>query len=217
MGKLLYIATRTRPDIAYTVIYASQFNTNYDEQHVLAVKHCFRYLKGTSDYKLQYKIPAKCNNEIQVYCDADYGNVPDSKSFTGSLFMFNGCLIHWICMKTKSVATSTTHAECLAADLATRELIWYRDLLAEIGYPQKRPSTVHCDCQPAIDAVTKPGFNKRTKHFNTVIQFLKEQLELKRITFFKIDTSKQLADFLTKGITTAKLEEFLLKINLAAA
>ena len=50
VGLLFYLAVATRPDI-------TQFSRNPGMRHWRAVKHLFRYLKGTIDYKLTYSPP----------------------------------------------------------------------------------------------------------------------------------------------------------------
>src|SRR5262249_27976338 len=52
VGALQYLATMTRPDIAYAVSYLERFNHNPAPAHWLAVKHLLRYLKGTMHYQL---------------------------------------------------------------------------------------------------------------------------------------------------------------------
>ena len=54
VGALNYLAIATRPDISYTVGVLACFTNNPGMQHWKAVKHLFRYLKGTLDYKLTY-------------------------------------------------------------------------------------------------------------------------------------------------------------------
>ena len=46
---LLYLATNTRPDIAFAVSQVAQFNSNPKQSHVSAVKIIIRYLSATSD------------------------------------------------------------------------------------------------------------------------------------------------------------------------
>ncbi|KAJ3551450.1 hypothetical protein NP233_g13080 [Leucocoprinus birnbaumii] len=55
MGSLQYLATITRPDIAYVVSYLGRFNYNPHPEHWTPVKHLLQYLKGTRNYKLVYK------------------------------------------------------------------------------------------------------------------------------------------------------------------
>jgi hypothetical protein len=51
VGKLLYLANCTRPDIAYAVRELARFMGNWGEQHWSAAKHVLRYLKGTKGQK----------------------------------------------------------------------------------------------------------------------------------------------------------------------
>ena len=54
VGSLLYLAILTCPDIAYAASVLARFNSNSGMAHWNAVKHLFRYLKGTVDLKLAY-------------------------------------------------------------------------------------------------------------------------------------------------------------------
>ena len=47
VGSLLYLSTRTCPDITSAVNNIAQFSSNPTTQHWTAVKRIFRYLKGT--------------------------------------------------------------------------------------------------------------------------------------------------------------------------
>ena len=68
IGVLIYLATFTRPDIAYVVSYLSQYNTCYDETHWSAAKRVLRYLKGCSSVGLMYK---RTSEPLTGYVDAD--------------------------------------------------------------------------------------------------------------------------------------------------
>jgi hypothetical protein len=54
VGALMYLATSTCPDIAYTVGCLARFNSNPGIVHWHAVKHLLCYLKGTADYSITY-------------------------------------------------------------------------------------------------------------------------------------------------------------------
>ena len=49
VGMLLYLATNTRPDIAFAVSQVARFNHDPKQSHASAVKIILRYLKGTMD------------------------------------------------------------------------------------------------------------------------------------------------------------------------
>ena len=54
VGSLIYLSISTHPDIAYAVGVLARVNSNSGVPHWKVVKHVFRYLKGTLDYKLTY-------------------------------------------------------------------------------------------------------------------------------------------------------------------
>ena len=95
IGSLQYLATMTRPDIAYAVSYCARFNCNPGPQHWTAVKHIFRYLKGTLDYKLTYS--GKMGSELfTTFTDAAHGDCVDSgRSTSGYVTMIAGGAIGW--------------------------------------------------------------------------------------------------------------------------
>ena len=55
VGSLQYLALCTRPDISYTVGVLARYGSNPGMQHWKAVKHLFRYLRGTLNLKLTYR------------------------------------------------------------------------------------------------------------------------------------------------------------------
>lgn len=54
VGSLLYISQISRPDIAFAVGVISRFSKNSGKAHWNAVKKIFRYLKGTTNLKLEF-------------------------------------------------------------------------------------------------------------------------------------------------------------------
>lgn len=85
IGALMYLAVSTRPDIAYTVNFLSQFNTNYSTEHWLAAKRILRYLRGTESHGLKYQ---KSGIPLYGVVDADWGaNTVDRRSYSGYAFV----------------------------------------------------------------------------------------------------------------------------------
>jgi len=83
VGALMYLTTSTRPDIAYSVGVLARFNKNPGMTHWKVVKHLFRYLKGTLDYKLTFAPDSSSTELFTTYC-ADHGGNPDNgRSTTG--------------------------------------------------------------------------------------------------------------------------------------
>ena len=55
IGSLLYLPTRTKSDIAYTVGIIARFCSQPTKENWIAVKHTLRYLNGTRNYGLFYR------------------------------------------------------------------------------------------------------------------------------------------------------------------
>ena len=132
VGSLMYLATCTRPDIAYAVSLLARFNANPGKAHWQAVKHLFRYLKGTLDLRLTYG-PSKEDELFVTYSDADYAGDEDTLRSTGVYVLkFETGAVVWSSKLQTVVAQSTTEAEYLAAVGAGRDIVWMRNLLTEL-------------------------------------------------------------------------------------
>lgn len=80
IGELLYLANRTRPDIAYVTSYLSQYNQYPEKRHYIIVKRVLRYLSGTIDKRLSYD---REFGTLKAYSDASWGNAEKRKFFSG--------------------------------------------------------------------------------------------------------------------------------------
>ena len=91
-------------------------------QHWTAIKRILRYLKGTSNFGLQYNFDSP---DCAGYSDADWaGDVGDRKSTSGYVFLLGGAAISWKSSKQSCVALSTAEAEYVALSAAAQEAIW---------------------------------------------------------------------------------------------
>ena len=71
-------------------------------------------------------------------CNADWaGDLDDRRSMTGYFFYLDdGGAISWQTRKQSSVAISSMQAEYHALSMATKEAIWLRELLKDLGFTQ---------------------------------------------------------------------------------
>ncbi|XP_068329800.1 uncharacterized mitochondrial protein AtMg00810-like [Pyrus communis] len=119
VGALQYL-TFTRPDIAFSVNQACQFMHNPMESHVIAVKQIIRYLKGTSNFGIQFR-PGPIH--LQFYSDADWvGDPNDHRSTSGFVIFLGSNPISWSSKKQHTVSKSSTEAEYRALAITIAEL-----------------------------------------------------------------------------------------------
>ena len=144
---LLYLALLTRPDIAFATGVLARFNSNPGMAHWNAVKHLFRYLKGTVDLKLAYgPDPSLENDRFITFCDADHGgNKDNGKSTSGYMVKLGSGVVCWSSKLQQIVTLSTTEAEYVAGVAAGKEICWLQNLLSELGYPVSAPSKLYID------------------------------------------------------------------------
>ncbi|XP_055542859.1 uncharacterized protein LOC129728442 [Wyeomyia smithii] len=106
VGCLMYLAQCTRPDILFAVNLMSRFNTNPGLRHWEAVKHIFRYLKGTSKMMLQYSVTG--DSKLIGYTDADWASdLDDRRSTSGYVFVMQGGAVSWSCRRQTTVSLLT--------------------------------------------------------------------------------------------------------------
>ena len=105
----------------------------------------------------------------------------------------------------KSVALSTTEAEYMAISEASKEMIWLKNSLEELGKKQA-DSALYSDSQSAIHLAKNPVFHARTKHIQLRYHFTRELISNGTLSLKKILGSKNPADMLTKVVTSEKLK-----------
>ena len=144
-----------------------------------------------------------------AFSDSTWNSNPDnSRSRSGYAIFFNGCLIAWKSTLQTIVTLSSCEAEYVALNLAARETIWLRRLLAELLFPQK-PTAIFVDNQSTI-ALTKHKMVKpRTKHIALRYHWIKEQVAGGVFCVQYIPTGDNIADFLTKILSQEKMTHLL--------
>jgi hypothetical protein len=201
IGSLMYAMLGTRPDIAYAVGAVSQYCSNPGRGHWTAVKRILRYLKGTMNFSLEYK---GTNEQLIGYSDADWaGNIDDRRSTTGYVFLVADGAVSWNSRKQPTVALSTTEAEYMALAHATKEGVWIRRFLSEIGLgsPCQKPTPIYSDNQGSIALVKNPVNHARTKHIDIKHHFVREKTEGGQVQVIFCGTEEMVADVLTKGLS----------------
>jgi hypothetical protein len=85
---------------------------------------------------------------------------------------------------------------------AIYELLWIKNLMQELQVEQTSPMRLYCDSKAACDIAHNPVQHDRTKHVEVDRHFIKEKLEAKIIEVPHIRSQDQLADVLTKAVSS---------------
>jgi hypothetical protein len=111
-------------------------------------------------------------------------------------------MISWSSQKQGSIAQSTTKAEYIAASDASKEAVWLRKLIFGLFGDKLETSVVHCDNQSYIKLTENPVFHDRSKHIDMRYHYIRDLVQRKTIKLQYIATSEQVADILTKPLTS---------------
>jgi len=205
LGALMYM-TRSRPDVLTATSFGSTKSKNPTIADYKDLLHIVYYLYVTRTKGLILRTAATNNSsapfklQLNCYVDASYLIHSDSKSHTGYTMSFGDFgNFHSKSSKQQLVSTSSTHAEMRALYLLVIDIIFVIALCAEIAQPIDLPAIVHEDNQPVITLVmTNSTGIKKCKHFQMIIAYIKEQVQLGLISLSKIHTTINYADNLSK-------------------
>ncbi|XP_019225857.1 PREDICTED: uncharacterized protein LOC109207405 [Nicotiana attenuata] len=186
VGKLNFL-TNTRPDLAFSVQFLSQFMHAPSSSHLTAAFHVLKYVKGTLGQGLLMSNDPDFS--LQAYCDSDWATCPHSrKSVSGYLVLLGGSLL-----------TGNPRNNKLLPSL----------LLKQNTVP------LHCDSQSAIYIARNPVFHERTKHIELDCHFVREKLHEGLISLSFVPSRLQLADMLTKALPGVAHRSILSKLGVA--
>jgi histone deacetylase 1/2 len=203
VGSLLYLSICTRPDIAQAVGAMARHMSKPTQEHWAAARAVLRYLAGSRNRGITYTANT---TELHGYCDADYaGDIDTRRSTTGYLFKLGGAVISWSSRLQATVAASTTEAEYMSIASATKEALWLRTLMTELGKPVVTVK-IYTDNQAALSLVKHPISSARSKHIDVAYHFARERVARKEVCFEYISTQHMTADCMTKPLPVNKFQ-----------
>jgi len=138
IGKLLFLTTMTRLDIAYAVNVLARNQSSPGVQEWMKLKRVLNYLRGTKQLGLTYRGK---ESGIKAYVDASFAlDKVDRKSTTGFLVKLFGDTLMWKNKKQGCVSTSSAEAEYVALASVCKEVmaiqgVYCRAMPESIGKP----------------------------------------------------------------------------------
>ena len=203
LGSILWVATRTRPDLAWAHSVAAGLVAGSPRAAWKRMLDMIAYLQVTQE-EVMVLAPSGCSGvELEAYTDISFA--PQGQhSHAGATLFWDGCLVTWRSHRQSLVSTSTAEAELLAALDGLHMLRAARAVLREFG-EHVRSARILCDNAAAVSIATgTPAM--RTRHFSMRAWQLNEAIKSGELAMTYVSTQHQRADSLTKGMSVLQTQ-----------
>ena len=198
VGCLWYSARGTRPDTEYATNNVAQHASNYGTTHWQAVKRIFRYLRSCANAGIVYFKEGTVR--IVAYSDSDWGaDTNNRRSRTGYVVYVAGGAVVWQSKSQEPVALSSCEAEYYAMAEAIKEILWFINILTEMGITFETP-ILYVDNQGAIALSQNPVNHQRTKHIDIKWHFIRTIIQTGKIRIKYVGTDQNISDIFTKAL-----------------
>jgi hypothetical protein len=204
VGVLLYLATRTRPDIANIVRELCRWTGKSRESHWKRMIRVVRYLATTRDHGLTFSPCGDKKDDLKIvsFVDASF----DVSSVTGLWMSLGGNVLRWSSVLQKHVTSSTYEAEVDALLSLVLEMIWYEGMIEELSLGDWiKGMKVYEDNRSTVLLTESGRMSFKSKHMRVryarVIEEFVTRADQHDWSAVLVGTLKQLADMLTKNVS----------------
>ena len=217
LGQLHYYARGTRWDIANTVSIISQYCAAPTVGAKLALKYLAGYLNGT----LEDKITVMRSDSPDVFTFYnDSNHYAKGRSQTGVMILLNGAPLHWRSNRQPSTADSPAVSEIYALKEGVKDGRLVQWVAEEMGIVTAYPFNVCVDNAQALSFQSDTCPNSKIRgSIDIRIAWVKELRDLDIVATQYVESSKNLADILTKcfmGPAFARLKKKIVDFQKAS-
>ena len=207
VGKLRYAVDHSRPDALFAVSQLASSQADPGFEHILAADHLTSYLYGTRHLGLT--LGGTDPIILEAFCDSSYVEEADSLSQLAYCMRLGNSSGMFLSRSIRDhhVSLSSSESEVRAVVEAIKDIVWARNMLEFLDYKQIDGTELNEDNQACIQLASIINkYHPKSKHINTLLNFIKEFVKSNVIILVKIHTSKNIADILTK---TLDVKQFL--------
>jgi hypothetical protein len=197
VAKLMFLATRTRPDIAFAVMYSATKSAKPKTSNWNSLLNILSYLKSTINKKLRYK--PITNNNLVLYTDASHNLHGDSMGHTGfDIYLGNDeALLTWRSIKNHIHAQGSYHAELVAIDEGTKTMERMINIMKFIV--DSVNAIIRSDNDPALTTLSKTmPCTECSKAINNRVNGSKLRINEYQMVTQHCPTATMIADIHTK-------------------
>jgi hypothetical protein len=202
IGVLLFYSRAVDPTLLMAV---NKISTQSAKPTRATLKAIDRLLSYAEQYPTATLEIRPSDMQLCAQSDASYLSEHSARSRAGALFYFglshegaiNG-LVEYMSMVIPTVCSSVAEAEYAALFLAGRAITNLRNILEDLGYPQKTTNIV-CDNSCAVGIVNATVKQKRSKAIDMRYHWIRDQVQQGKLTVTWAEGATNLADYFTKA------------------
>ena len=215
VGELLWLSTRTRPDLSFAVAYLGAKVTKSPKGVLELASHVVGYLAATPDLVLEY---GPCSPELdrhgrkqslarlEVLTDSSFAPA-GGRGHQGIMAMWGGCLVAWESKSQAFATLSTTESELLGyidgftlgESVGAVVNVLHQNILEKEG-----AFTLKGDNMSGLQLLQAPSGPWRTRHLRLRSHVLRERLQHHLWDVEHVPGTELCADLLTKSITQSQ-------------
>ncbi len=142
-------------------------------------------------------------------CDVDWvGEMDSLKCTTSYTFLLGSGAINWSSKHQPTITLPSTKVKHKATIEATKDAIWIKQLLQDIGQVQLAPTIFNCDHNQSCIALSHDHkFHARIKHIEIQYHYICEIIKKGMVKFQYCNTNENIVDIFTKSLTKNKHQD----------
>jgi hypothetical protein len=200
LGSLLWLVTRTRPDMAWAYSAAATMVSLNTKKAADRVRHLLGYLIRTIEHGLVYRKKHVGLKHVDVFADASYAPT-GRKSYGGMITYVKGCPVAWKSKWQTVTAMSTAESELIESAEAH---VHARPVVLLLGEMAQRMETMflECDNTAALSMVGDASLLAwKSRHISIRGASLDDAVRSGEVQYCYCSTTEQKADGLTKALS----------------
>lgn len=135
------------------------------------------------------------------------------RSTTGYGTYLWGNVVTWRSKKEHVVSRSGAEAEVRSLALGICEGVWIRRVLKDLHIMASLPVQIYYTSISPISMSENPVQHDKSKHVEIDRHFIREQIEGNKVRLVHISTKEQIADLLTKPVSTSTFQYLMSKVG----
>ena len=205
VGEMLWLSSRSRPDLQYATAVMSSRVTRCPEAVVTIGDRLLDYINETINDRLRFANDSGEKPQLRTYTDSSFA--PSSGRSHGAIAIFYGtCPLAWRSSRQPLVALSTAETE-LMEGVEGAVMTYSTKCLLEELLKEKLPITLHIDNSAAISLMTTSAGSWGTRHLRVRANWIREKITLREIFVKHEPGESQRADIGTKPFTKERLAQ----------